>query len=118
MDIVFIRELQIPTVIGVFEWERAIHQTIVLDVEMASDVARAAATDNLVDALNYKAVADRLTQVVQEGQFLLVETLAEAVAGVLQSEFGVRWLRLRVSKPGALKEALAVGVVIERGRPD
>ncbi len=116
MDIVFIRELKIQTVIGVFEWEQAIRQPIVLDLEMGADIAQAAATDDLVHALNYKAVADRLTQFLGEGRFKLVETLAEAVATILQDEFGVQWLRLRVSKPGALRSALDVGVVIERGK--
>ena len=115
MDIVFIRDLKIQTVIGVFEWERAIRQTVVLDLEMASDVAAAARTDHLEDALNYKAVSQRLIQFVEESGFQLVETLAEAIAAILQNEFGVPWLRLRVSKPGAVRGAQAVGVLIERG---
>lgn len=115
MDIVFIRELKIQTVIGVFEWERAIRQTVVLDLEMASDVARAAATDHLKDALNYKAVANRLTQFVEDSSFQLVETLAEAIATILRDEFGVPWLRLRVSKPVAVRGSKEVGVLIERG---
>ncbi|NPU90873.1 MAG: dihydroneopterin aldolase [Gammaproteobacteria bacterium] len=115
MDIVFIRELKIQTVIGVFEWERAIRQTVVLDLEMASDVARAAATDQLEDALNYKAVATRLIQFVEDSSFQLVETLAESIATILRDEFGVPWLRLRVSKPGAIHGSKDVGVLIERG---
>lgn len=116
MDIVFIRELKIQTVIGVFEWERAIRQTVVLDLEMASDVARAAATDQLEDALNYKAVATRLIQFVEDSSFQLVETLAESIATILRDEFGVPWLRLRVSKPGAIHGSKDVGVLIERGK--
>jgi len=115
MDIVFIRDLKVQTVIGVFEWERAIRQTVVLDLEMASDVAAAARTDNLEDALNYKAVSDRLTRFVEDNAFQLVESLAEAVADILLQEFGVPWLRLRVSKPGAIRGAHSVGVLIERG---
>ena len=115
MDIVFIRDLKVQTVIGVFEWERAIRQTVVLDLEMASDVAAAARTDHLEDALNYKAVSDRLTQFVEDNGFQLVESLAEAVANILLQEFGVSWLRLRVSKPGAIRGAHSVGVLIERG---
>ena|SRR3990167_5950755 len=116
MDIVFIRELKIQTVIGVFEWERAIRQPVVLDLEMASDVARAAATDHLEDALDYKAVTHRLTQFVEDSRFQLVETLAEAIATILRDEFGVSWLRLRVSKPGAVRGSRDVGVLIERGK--
>ncbi|HEX4940278.1 MAG TPA: dihydroneopterin aldolase [Candidatus Kapabacteria bacterium] len=115
MDIVFIRELKIQTVIGVFEWERAIRQTVVLDLEMAADVARAAATDRLEDALDYKAVTNRVVQFVEDSRFQLVETLAESIATILRDEFGVPWLRLRVSKPGAIHGAKDVGVLIERG---
>jgi len=115
MDIVFIRELKIQTVIGVFEWERAIRQTVVLDLEMAADVARAAATDRLEDALDYKAVTNRVVQFVEDSRFQLVETLAESIATILRDEFGAPWLRLRVSKPGAIHGAKDVGVLIERG---
>lgn len=115
MDIVFIRDLKIQAVIGVFEWERAIRQAVVLDLEMGFDITQAAATDNLEHALNYKAVANRLIQFVEDSRFLLVETLAEAIARILREEFGVPWLRLRVSKPGAVRGSQDVGVLIERG---
>lgn len=115
MDIVFIRELKIQTLIGVFEWERAIRQAVVLDLEMGVDIRQAAATDQLEHALNYKAVANRLIRFVEDSRFQLVETLAEAIAQILQQEFGVSWLRLRVSKPGAVRGSLDVGVLIERG---
>ena len=115
MDIVFIRDLKIQAVIGVFEWERAIRQAVVLDLEMGFDISQAAATDNLEHALNYKAVANRLIQFVEDSRFLLVETLAEAIARILREEFGVPWLRLRVSKPGAVRGSQDVGVLIERG---
>lgn len=115
MDIVYIRDLKIDTVIGIFEWERRIRQTVSIDLEMAFDIRPAAATDNIADALDYKAVAKRLIAFVQGAEFLLVETLAEQVAGIVRTEFGVPWLRLRLSKPGAVRGAQDVGVVIERG---
>lgn len=118
MDIVFIRELKIQTVIGAFGWERRIRQTVVLDLEMAADIEKAAATDQLEHALDYKAVSDRICGFISESSFQLVETLAEAVAGILLKEFGITWLRLRVSKPGAVPGAKDVGVLIERGRRD
>ena len=118
MDIVFIRELKVQTVIGAFEWERSIRQTVVLDLEMAASVAKPAATDKLEDALDYKAVADRITAFADKSSFHLVETLAESIATILLQEFGVSWLRLRVSKPGAVRSAKDVGVLIERGRRD
>lgn len=116
MDIVFIRELKVQALIGAFEWERSIRQTVVLDLEMAARVARAAQSDHLEDALDYKAVAGRITRLVEDSSFHLVEALAEQVAVILQQEFGVVWLRLRVSKPGAVRNAKDVGVLIERGQ--
>jgi dihydroneopterin aldolase len=115
MDIVFLHGLKIETVIGAFDWERRIEQTVVLDLDLGFDIRGAAASDNLGDALNYKAVAKRLTAFVGAGQFHLVETLAERVAELLLEEFPIDWLRLRVNKPGAVRGARDVGVLIERG---
>lgn len=115
MDIVYIRDLKIDTVIGIFEWERRIRQTVSLDLEMAFDIRPAAASDNIADALDYKSVAKRLIAFVETSEFLLVETLAERCAAIVREEFGVPWLRLRLSKPGAVRGAQDVGVLIERG---
>ena len=118
MDILYISQLRVETVIGVYEWERHIRQVVLLDLEMATDVARAAATDNIADALNYKAVAKRVAAFVEGTRFQLVETLAERVAERVLDEFGVPWVRLRVCKEGALRGVKEVGVLIERGRRD
>jgi len=115
MDIVYIRELEIDTVIGIYDWERQIRQTVSLDLDMATDIRPAAASEDIERALDYKAVAKRLIAFVGESEFLLIETLAEHVAAIVREEFGVRWLRLRVGKPGAVTGARDVGVVIERG---
>lgn len=115
MDIVFIEDLRIETVIGIYDWERKIRQVVALDLEMAFDNRTAAASDSIDDTLNYKAVGKRLIAFVEASSFQLVETLAERCAGIVLDEFGVKWLRLRVSKPGALRGSKAVGVVIERG---
>jgi dihydroneopterin aldolase len=119
MDIVFIRGLRIDTVIGIYDWEKAIRQTVVLDLEMAANVAAAAGTDRIDDTLDYKAVSKRLKQFVSESRFELVETLAERCAAIVLDEFGVPWLRLTLNKTGAVTDADGVGVIIERGqRPD
>ena len=115
MDIVFIRDLKIQTVIGVFEWERSIKQTVAFDLEMAADNTKAAATDQIEDALDYKSISDRVIEYVESNHFQLVETLAEKVAALIREEFSVPWVRLRLSKPGAIKPAKDVGVLIERG---
>ena len=80
MDIIFVRDLRIDTVIGIYDWERSIRQTIRLDLEMAADIARAAASDRIEDTLNYKAVAKRVIAFVEQSEFQLVETLAERIA--------------------------------------
>ncbi len=115
MDTIFIRGLRIETIVGIYEWERRVNQLIVLDVEMATDIRKAAASQNVRDTLDYHAIALRLTAFVQEQQFLLIETLAERCAELLQSEFSVAWLRLCVTKPDAATSAQGVGVQIERG---
>ncbi len=115
MDIVYIRDLKIETVIGIFDWERRIRQTVSIDLEMATDIRRAAESDDIRDALDYKAVAKRLIAFVGESEFLLVETLAEKVAAIVREEFHVPWLRLRLSKPGAVRGSQDVGIIIERG---
>ncbi len=117
MDIVFLRDLRIDTVIGIYDWERRCKQTVILDLEMATDVRKAAASDHIDDALNYKAVAKRLISFVAESQFQLVETLAERCAEIILDEFGVPWVRLRLNKVGAVRGARDVGIVIERGAP-
>ena len=113
-DIVYIRDLQIKTIIGIYDWEREIKQTVSIDIEMATDIAKAAKSDNIEDALNYKAVGKRIIQFVEDSEYQLVETMAEKVAQIVLDEFSVNWLRLRVSKPGALRGAKDVGLVIER----
>ena len=118
MDIVFIRQLDIETVIGVYDWERTVRQKVSLDLEMGTDIRRAAAGDTLEHTLDYQAVATRLTEFVSHSEFLLVETLAEQCADIVLREFNVPWLRLRVAKPGAVREARDVGVIIERSLPD
>ncbi len=115
MDIVFIRDLRIETVIGIFDWERKIKQTVILDLEMSTDVRRAAASDRIEDTLDYKSVSKRLISFVEESEFQLVETLAESCAKIIIEEFGVHWVRLTMNKIGAISAARDVGVIIERG---
>jgi len=121
VDCVFIEDLQIETVIGVYDWEREIRQTISLDLEMGFDIRPAAATDGIDETLDYKSVAKRLISFVEGSEFQLVEALAEECAKIVLAEFPVRWLRLKLSKPGAVRGSRAVGVRIERfppGKPE
>ena len=119
MDKIFLTELKVDTIIGIWEWERRIRQTVVIDLEMSADIAKAAATDEVVDTLNYKLVAKRIQGFVADSSFQLVETLAERIAAIVREEFEVAWVKVRVNKPGAIRGSKAVGVMIERGeRPD
>ena len=115
MDIVFVEDLRIETVIGIYDWERKIKQTVALDLEMAFDNHKPAASDKIEDTLDYKAVSKRLIAFVGGSHFELVETLAEKCAQIVREEFRVPWLRLKLSKPGAVRGSKAVGVIIERG---
>lgn len=115
MDIVYIRDLKVQTVIGIFDWERSIKQTVSIDIEMGTDIAKAASSDHIADTLDYKSVAKRIIAFTEASGFQLVETLAEKIAGIVREEFSVPWLKLRVSKPGAVRGSQDVGVIIERG---
>jgi dihydroneopterin aldolase len=115
MDTIFITDLRIETVIGVFDWERRIKQTVSVDLEMGTDIRKAAQSDQLDDTLNYKAVAKRLIAFIEQSQFQLVETLAERIAEIVLQEFQVPWVRVCVHKPGAVRGAKDVGIKIERG---
>lgn len=115
MDIVVVRDLRFETVVGCWDWERQMPQKVSIDLEMAWDMTRAAATERLEEALDYKAVAKRVTQFVQESRFRLVETAAHAIAGMVMSEFAVPWIRVTFNKPFAVTGSRAVGVVVEKG---
>lgn len=114
-DIIFLRDLRIDTVIGIYAWERAIKQTVVVDLEMATDIRRAAASDVIEDTLNYKAVAKRVIEFVSGSEYQLVETLTERIADIILGEFPVPWVRVTLNKQGAVRGARDVGVIIERG---
>ncbi len=115
MDIIYLNDLRIDTVIGIYEWERKIKQTLIFDIEIAADTGIAALSDSIEDAVSYEAVAQRLISYVSAAQFELLETLAEKVAGILMDEFNARWCRIRLNKPGAVRGARNVGIIIERG---
>lgn len=115
MDKIFLSELKVETVIGIWEWERKIRQTIIIDLEMSADISKAAATDQVEDTLNYKSVAKRVQSFVADSSFQLVETLAERIAEIVREEFNVEWVKVRVNKPGAIRGSRDVGVLIERG---
>lgn len=115
MDKVFIEGLEVDTVIGAYDWERDIRQCLRLDLSFAWDNRPAAAGDDLGKALDYAKVAERIQAFAGQAQFVLVETFAERLAEVLMSEFGITWLYLKLTKPGAVAAAKGVGVEIERG---
>jgi len=117
-DRIFLHGLTVECIIGFIEWERRIKQTIVLDVEMPVDCARAAQSDNVAETLDYKKVAKRLIAFVSTSEFKLVETLAHRTALLILEEFGVEWVRLSINKPGAIRGSKDVGVAVLRTRAD
>ncbi|VUD40386.1 Dihydroneopterin aldolase [Thalassocella blandensis] len=115
MDIVFIRDLQVEAVVGIYEWERKVRQPVLINLDMGHDNSVPAKSRNIEDALNYKAVADRICNLVVDQKFELLETMAEEIALVLQHEFAVPWMRISCAKPTVLTHVREVGVTIERG---
>ncbi|MDQ7002917.1 MAG: dihydroneopterin aldolase [Ghiorsea sp.] len=115
MDLVLIEGLEVRTVIGIYDWEREIRQTVRLDLEMAWDISKAGKTDNIEDTLDYKSVSKRLIDFVEASEFGLIESLAEHCAKIIIDEFDVPWLRLKMSKPGAVRGSENVAVLIKRG---
>jgi 7,8-dihydroneopterin aldolase/epimerase/oxygenase len=114
MDKIFIHALKTETIVGIYDWERQVRQTVLIDVEISADIRKAALTDSIEDTLNYKRVAKRVLAFVEASQFHLVETLAEHVAMLILEEFGVGWVRIALSKPGAVRSSRDVGVALER----
>ena len=117
-DRIFLRGLAVDCTIGFIDWERQVKQTVLIDLEMPVDVARAAVSDRVADTLDYKRVAKRVIAFVEASDFQLIETLAERVAAVILAEFDMPWVRVTLAKPGAIRGSREVGVVIERRRPE
>jgi dihydroneopterin aldolase len=116
MDKIFIRALKTEAIIGIYDWERQVKQTVLLDIDFSADIRKAALTDSVHDTLNYKRVAKRVLAFVEASQFHLVETLAEHIAMLILEEFGVAWVSIVLSKPGAVRSSRDVGVALERDR--
>jgi dihydroneopterin aldolase len=118
MDKIFIHALKTEAIIGIFDWERQVKQTVIVDIEISADVRKAALSDSIDDTLNYKRVAKRVLAFVEASSFHLVETLAEHIAMLILEDFGIAWVRISLSKPGAIRSSRDVGVILERGRDD
>ena len=115
MDIIFLGGLEIETIIGIYDWERETKQTVVLDIEMAFDIQKAAETDDIQYTLDYKTVSKRIISFVETSQFLLVEKLISEIATIILHEFNVPWVKISLNKKGAIRRASDVGIIIERG---
>src|SRR5271170_3202071 len=118
MDKIFVHALKTEAIIGIFDWERQVKQTVIVDIDIGADVRKAALSDSIEDTLNYKRVAKRVLAFVENSQFHLVETLAEHLAMLMLEEFGVASVGISLSKPGAIRSSRDVGVVLERDRED
>ena len=113
-DTIFLQNLRVETIVGIWDWERKMRQTVSIDLSMGADIRKAAASDEIDSTLNYKLVAKRVQQFVEGARFKLVETMAEKIAALVLDEFDMPWIEVRVSKPRAIRNAENVGVVIRR----
>jgi 7,8-dihydroneopterin aldolase/epimerase/oxygenase len=118
VDKIFIHALKTEAIVGIFDWERQVRQTVLIDLEFSADIRKAARSDSIDDTLNYKRVAKRVQAFVEASRFHLVETLAEHLAMLVLEDFGVAWVALSLSKPGAIRSSRDVGVRLERTRDD
>ncbi|MDP9007519.1 MAG: dihydroneopterin aldolase [Pseudomonadota bacterium] len=118
MDKIFIHALKTEAIVGIFDWERQVKQTVLIDIEFSADIRKAALSDSIDDTLNYKRVAKRVLTFIEASSFHLVETLAERIAMLVLQDFGVAWVRISLSKPGAIRSSRDVGVVLERSAED
>src|ERR1700721_3737341 len=118
MDKIFIHALKTEGIIGIFDWERQVKQTVIVDIQISADIRKAALSDSIDDTLNYKRVAKRVLAFVEESKFHLVETLAEHIAMLILEDFGIAGGRISLSKPGAIRSSRDVGVVLERNPQD
>lgn len=116
MDIIYLHGLKVDCVIGVWEWEKQITQSITVDLDMGFDITASSASDELMDTLNYRDVSKRVESFIRDSRFQLVEKLAEEVAAILTGEFGIQWCRVKINKFGAIRGAGDVGIIIERGQ--
>ena len=115
MDIVFVKDLRFKTIVGIWDWERQMPQVVSVDLDMGWDLSKAARSEEIADALDYKSVSKRVEAFVQEQKFKLVEAAADAIAAMVMKEFGVPWIRVAIHKPFAVSRSKSVGVVVERG---
>jgi dihydroneopterin aldolase len=118
MDILFLREFDLELIIGIYEWERKVPQTVRIDMEIGLPAQRAGETDDVADSIDYGAVARRVRETVSERRFNLVEALAEHIARLTREEFGAPWVRVSVTKLAIVRGVRQLGVTIERGERD
>ena len=115
MDTIFLKDIRVETIVGIWDWERRMSQTVSIDLELGADVHRAAETDSIDATLDYRAVAKRVSGFVADSRFQLIESMAEGIAKIVTGEFAVPWVKVTVHKPGAVRGSNDVGIIIERG---
>lgn len=116
MDIIFLRELKVETLIGVYEWEKRVPQTLQLDMEIALPNTRACQSDDIRDALDYSEIVRHIQSALSKHHFNLLEALAERIAQILLADFNVPWVKVSVAKLNAIRDSRMVGISIERSQ--
>ena len=116
MDTIFISGLTAATTIGVYDHERDITQNLIIDLELGCDARKAGVPDSFEDALDYDAISRRTQTFVEHTSYYLIESVAEQLSKILFDEFPIKQLKIKITKPGAVDIADAVGIMIERNR--
>ena len=113
-DTIYIRDLRVETIIGIFGWEREVRQQISMDLDFEFDVSVPGKGDSIDDTLDYKKITKSLIAFIESSEYKLIEALGEGIVDHLKSKFGIKKVKLRLSKPGALRFSKDVGIMIER----
>jgi 7,8-dihydroneopterin aldolase/epimerase/oxygenase len=116
MDITYIHELKIQTIIGIFDWERENKQTLFIDLDIGSNFSKAISSDNINDCIDYTQVCKEITELANQHSYQLVESFAEKISLIILQQFNAHWVRVKINKPLAIDNALSTGVIIERSR--
>ncbi len=118
MDIIYLHNMRVETVIGVWDWERRIRQNLIIDIDLGTDASQASKSDMIEDTVDYKAVSDRVMDISSTSEFHLIEALAGTIAQTILDEFAIPWIRVRINKQGVVRHVRDIGVTIERGQRD
>lgn len=113
-DTIFISGLEIETIIGVYDWEREEPRPLFIDIEIGCDISLPSSSDDIADTIDYDLLSKEIGSFASKASYQLIEAFAEAVAQIVLSQNGCEWVKLTINKPGAVENAVSVGISIFR----